>query len=88
MIKFDDYIKENKYEHNKNWPYIPDHPYRILIIGSPRSRKTNVLLQRNFTMSQVWKPLKKEHDIGNYAASIKFIKVILRNTFLTLFPLL
>ena len=25
----------NKYnkEHNENWPYIPDHPYRILIIG-------------------------------------------------------
>ena len=29
---------------NKNWPYIPDHPYRILIIGSSGSRKTNVLL--------------------------------------------
>ena len=28
----------------KNWPYIPDHPYRILIIGGSRSGKTNVLL--------------------------------------------
>ena len=26
------------------WPYIPDDPYRILIIGSSRSGKTNVLL--------------------------------------------
>ena len=52
MITFDDYVKENKIEpNNKNWPYIPDHPYRILIIGSPRSRRTNVLLQRNVTMS-------------------------------------
>ena len=33
MINFDDYTKENKINHNPNWPYIPDHPYRILIIG-------------------------------------------------------
>ena len=30
MIKFDDYVNENKNEHNENWPNIPDHPYRIL----------------------------------------------------------
>ena len=28
----------------KNWLYIPDHPYRILIIGSSGSGKTNGLL--------------------------------------------
>ena len=44
MINFDDYVNENKTEHNKNWPYIPDKPYRILIIGSSGSGKTNVLL--------------------------------------------
>ena len=44
MINFDDYVNENKTEHNKNWPYIPDHPYRILIIGGSGSEKTNVLL--------------------------------------------
>ena len=44
MINFDDYVNENKTEHNKNWPYIPDHPYRILIIGGWGSGKTNVLL--------------------------------------------
>ena len=44
MINFDDYANEKKTEHNKNWPYIPDHPYRILIIGSSGSRKTKVLL--------------------------------------------
>ena len=27
-----------------NWPYIPDHPYRILIIGGTGSGKTNTLL--------------------------------------------
>ena len=33
MINFDNYAIENKTKHDKNWPYIPDHPYRILIIG-------------------------------------------------------
>ena len=33
MINFDEYIDENKTKHNKNWPHILDHPYRILIIG-------------------------------------------------------
>ena len=44
MINFDNYVNENKTEHNKNWPYIPDHPYRILIIGGSGSGKTNALL--------------------------------------------
>ena len=44
MINFDDYTNENKSQHNKNWPYIPDHPYRILIIGGSGSGKTNTLL--------------------------------------------
>ena len=43
MINFDDYTNENEIQHNLKWPYIPDHPYRILIIGS-RSGKTIVLL--------------------------------------------
>ena len=28
----------------KNGHFVPDHPYRILITGSSRSRKTNTLL--------------------------------------------
>ena len=26
MINFDDYVNENKTEHNLKWPYIPDYP--------------------------------------------------------------
>ena len=44
MINFDDYTNENIIVHNPKWPYIPDHPYRILIIGSSGSGKTNALL--------------------------------------------
>ena len=43
MINFDDVVKENIKEHNPNWPQIPDHPYRILIIGGSGSGKTNSL---------------------------------------------
>ena len=44
MINSDDYTNEYKTEHNPDWPYIPDHPYRILIIGGSGSGKTNALL--------------------------------------------
>ena len=44
MINFDEYTNENKKEHNFNWSYIPDHPYRILIIGGSGTGKTNALL--------------------------------------------
>ena len=44
MINFDEYTHENKIEHNLKWPHIPDHPYKILIIGGSGSGKTNTLL--------------------------------------------
>ena len=44
MINFDNCVNENKTKHNESWPYIPDHPYRILIIGDSGSGKTNLLL--------------------------------------------
>ena len=49
MINLDDYANENKAvqelrSHNLKLPYIPDWPYRILIIGGSASGKANVLL--------------------------------------------
>ena len=44
MFNLDDITNENNKEHNKKWPFIPDHPYRILIIGGSGSGKTNALL--------------------------------------------
>ena len=42
MIK--NYDQSVEINHNPNWTYILDHPYRILIIGASGSGKTNVLL--------------------------------------------
>ena len=39
----DDVVKENTKEHNPNWPQIPDHPSRILIIEGSGSGKINSL---------------------------------------------
>ena len=44
MINLDSITNENIKGHNEKWPYIPDHPYRILIIGGSGSGKTNALL--------------------------------------------
>ena len=44
MINFDGYANENRINHNSNWPYIPDHPCKILITGGSGSGKTNKLL--------------------------------------------
>ena len=47
MENYDESVKKN---HNRNWPYIPDYPYKILIIGGSGSGKTNALL--NLTKHQ------------------------------------
>ena len=44
MINFDGVTNENKTEYNPKWPYISDHPNRILITGGSGSGKTNALL--------------------------------------------
>ena len=44
MINFDEYTNENKKKPNLNWSYIPDHPYRILIIAGSGTGKTNAIL--------------------------------------------
>ena len=44
MINLDNIVNNNNEEHNEKLSYIPDHPYRILIIGGSESGKTNTLL--------------------------------------------
>ena len=44
MLNLDNITNKNNKKHSKKWPFIPDHPYRILIIGTSGSGKTNALL--------------------------------------------
>ena len=44
MFNLDDIINENNKDHDKKWPYTPDHPNRKLIIGGSGSGKINALL--------------------------------------------
>ena len=44
MININSYVNENNKKHNEKWSYIPDHPYRILIIDGSGSGKTNALI--------------------------------------------
>ena len=53
MINLDSITNENNKKHSEKWPYIPDHPYRILIIGGSGSGKTNTLLNL----------INEQHDI-------------------------
>ena len=55
MLNLDDITSENNKKHNKKWPFIPDHPYRILTIGCSGSGKTNALLNL----------IKEQDDIDN-----------------------
>ena len=41
MVNFGKYTN---FEHNLNYPHIPDHPYRILIVGGSGFGKANALL--------------------------------------------
>ena len=52
MINFDDYANKDKTmqelrSHNLKWLYIPDHPYRILIIGGFRIWKNKCIIKFN-----------------------------------------
>ena len=44
MINLGSITNENNKEHTEKWPFIPDNPYRILIISGSGSGKTNALL--------------------------------------------
>ena len=54
MINLDSIANENNKEHNEKWPYMPDHPYRIIIIVGSGSGKTNALINL----------INEQNDIG------------------------
>ena len=59
MFNLDSITNENNKDHNKKWSFIPDDPYRMLIVGDFVSGKTNALLN-----------LIKEQDSDNLIDNI------------------
>ena len=54
VINLDSITNENNKKQNGKWPYIPDHPYKIVIIGGFGSGKTNALINL----------INEQNDIG------------------------
>ena len=50
---FDNSTNEIKAHHDAKWSYIPDHPYKIIIIGGPESGKIN----------RLWNLINNKQDI-------------------------
>ena len=71
MINLDDVKKENIKEHNTNWPEIPDHPYRIIIVGLSGSGKTNLLFNLMIHQPDIAK--KNLYAKGSYEAKYQFL---------------
>ena len=44
MVNFDKVVGKKAQVHNEYWPYVPDHPHRIMIVGGSGSGKTNSLM--------------------------------------------
>ena len=61
MFNIDSITNKNNKERNKKWPFIPDCPYRILIIGGSGSGKRNALLNL----------INKQIDIGKMYLYVK-----------------
>ena len=64
MINLDSITNENNKEHNEEWSYIPDHPYRILIIGGSGWGKTNALLNLIKEQDDIDKIYLHEEDLS------------------------
>ena len=62
MINFDDYTNENKTEQSLKWPYIPDHPYIISVIGGSGSVKTNELLNLIRDIDKIYLDAKDPYE--------------------------
>ena len=79
MINLDRITNENNKKYNEKWPYLPDHPYRIIIIAGSGSGKTNALINlineqndidkiflyaRDLSESKYEYLIKKREDVG------------------------
>ena len=79
MINWDSITNENNKRRNEKWPYIPDHLYRIIIIGGSGSGKTNtlinlineqIILTKFICMLEIW----AKQSMNNWLKNVKMQK--------------
>ena len=70
MANFDSITSER----NKKWSYIPDHSYRILMIGGSKSGKINVLINLINEQNDIDKIYLYAKDLGEHEILIKQCK--------------
>ena len=86
MISFDDVVKKNIKEYNTNWLQIPDHPFRILIIGRSGSGTTNSLfnlINQQPDIDQIYLHVKDLYE-AKYQFLIKNLKILEQSILMTL----
>ena len=74
MINLDSITNENNKKHNEKWPYIPDHPYKILIIGGSGWGKTNAQLNLIHEQNDIDKLYLYARDLNEPKHKILFKK--------------
>ena len=64
MINLNNIVNNTNEKHNENWPYIPDHLYRILIIGGSGSGKTKTILHLIYEQKDIDKIYLHAKDLS------------------------
>ena len=55
MFNLGSITNENNNKHSEKWPYIPDHPYKIITVGGSGSGKTNALINLINEQNDIYK---------------------------------
>ena len=64
MNNLNSFTNKNNEKHNEKWPYIPDHLYKILIIGGSGLEKTNTLLNLIYEQNDIDKIYLYARDLN------------------------
>lgn len=65
MIKFENLLRLNPITHDLRWSYIPDHPYRTLIVRNSGPGRTTVLLNLISNHPDIDKIYLYAKDVGD-----------------------
>ena len=65
MIYLDSIANKNKTEDNEKWPYIPDYPYRMLIIGGSDDIDKIYLYAKDLSKPKYEFLIKKRGNAGS-----------------------